>query len=666
MGILKPVSWNCLIRRISVGLLTVSLMAAFVCRAETFTVSSPERVEDAALWDREFSRWNFGSGPLLEAGRVPGLYEVHSSVSLIRFDLSGLECGKVKTAVLRLYKPNSFVQRCPVDVRVFEVAPANARWKEGCLEAAEDPQGVSWDALGGERSWAGGPGLAVEKTDYLPALLDRQIAPHDRGDWLEFTLPAELVQNWLDRPRENAGLLIKTRGDARFGEHAYFYSSEHPSGKGPQLVITAPPGSARSQWTPRPSNPRHFFPQTDDPQFRRWLREADNRYTQWTRRFQMTPEQALHIYWFDVIIRGDFLMPRVRVPMFQVIHETEQLIAAGKEEPVREKLREIRRLLLVWEYIRQTQWYDSGPLAEALSPLQLAWLYAKPGIGIFDRIDDKGKSFQILTEAELDKIISRRVQTIKNYMGFTDGQYAVIADPYEKYIRLEYHYRAELRKDLDRLHELIARRQDDVATLEAVKKLHMDHDWFLYYQSLFNTPRWSLLMEHGEAIPLAKTYIQVRKRQHTPRRTKKQIDHAAEFSSRSWPDRAIGKISIVHGPDASSAEQAAFNEFERRLRKAYPQTAYSIGTGLPDGGPAVLAGTLESLPVLECCVEPESLKRGESFQIRSLPGFRNPHLVVAARDVQGLKKGIGKLLENFRCSPASAEGKLMLRQLNVQ
>jgi len=84
----------------------------------TFVIARPEDVEDVALLDREFGTWNFGSGILLEAGYMPGLYELHHAATLIRFNLSGSDCDKVRSATLRLYKPECTIQMAPIQVQV--------------------------------------------------------------------------------------------------------------------------------------------------------------------------------------------------------------------------------------------------------------------------------------------------------------------------------------------------------------------------------------------------------------------------------------------------------------------------------------------------------------------------------------------------------------------
>ena len=104
----------------TLGLLTLTALV----RAETFTVSGPQRVEDAALLNGEFANWNFGGGPLLEAGFMGGIYVEHRATSAVRFDVSGVACDKVTSAKLRLYKPKDFVQVAPVEVVVYEAADA--------------------------------------------------------------------------------------------------------------------------------------------------------------------------------------------------------------------------------------------------------------------------------------------------------------------------------------------------------------------------------------------------------------------------------------------------------------------------------------------------------------------------------------------------------------
>lgn len=66
----------------------------------------------------------------------------------------------------------------------------------------------------------------------------------------------------------------------------------------------------------------------------------------------MTREQAKLFYYYDVTVRGEMLMPNCRVPLTEYIVQLDTLIAKGDEEAVRDILKEVRKRLLYWEYIR--------------------------------------------------------------------------------------------------------------------------------------------------------------------------------------------------------------------------------------------------------------------------------------------------------------------------
>ena len=93
-----------------------------------------------------------------------------------------------------------------------------------------------------------------------------------------------LVQRWHDHSEQNSGFHIKLMNEKmEWGDHVYFYSSEHSSGKGPQLVIEGTPGKPRIETEKQLHKKRkHMFPPSDAA-FDKWLAEADNRYVRWTR-----------------------------------------------------------------------------------------------------------------------------------------------------------------------------------------------------------------------------------------------------------------------------------------------------------------------------------------------------------------------------------------------
>ncbi len=496
--------------------------------AKTFVVSAPSAVQDVTLRDREFGQWNFGGGHLLEVGFMPGLYELHHGVSLIRFNLSQLPCKKVSSAKLRLYKPKCYIQMIPVKVSAYAVSNANFEWTEGSSLCAEEYSASTWKCRGSGQPWAGSEGCSKARVDYTLPALDTQIAPSDCGRWLEFTIPPSLIQSWLDDPDNNAGLHIKASDDAQLGEHAFFYSSEHHSGKGPQLVIDGTAGAPASPVNKRPFNPRYVFPPADDA-FERWLNEADNRYTGWAKNPQMnmSRRQALMIYYFDVTVRGELLCPRVRIPLTQNMLELDDLIAQADASAVREKLKDVGKYLLIWEYIRETHWYDSGPLADVLSPLQIGILWAKPGYGIFAKMND-GR-WDPLTPEQLEENILKTIAQMTSTLNLTAEQLQFIEPMIRRNETREHYYINKLRQSLDEIYPLIAAGNDGPEMFDCVKRLHYNHELFLYYQSTFSIPRWTVYMDHADPIALARAYQRVRREEYNPQRTGRQIEHAKRY-----------------------------------------------------------------------------------------------------------------------------------------
>jgi hypothetical protein len=498
--------------------------------ARTYIISDPQDIEDVALRDREFSDWNFGGGIVLEAGFMPGLYEEHHCVSLLRFDVSRLPCQKVQAAKVRLYKPNCSVQMKPVEIGIFQLTTANADWAEGISRCEEEDVASCWSHLRKEKPWAGAKGCSQEGIDFVKSVLDVQTAPDDCGQWMEFNIPTELPQRWLDEPEQNSGLLVKVMNETMdWGDHVYYFSSEHSSGKGPQLVIEGTPGvpTVEAQKQVRKKR-RHLFPPSDAA-FDRWLTEADNRYVLWTKECKMTREQAKIFYYYDVTVRGQMLMPNCRIPLTEYIDQLDKLISKGDETTARDILRNVRKRLLYWEYIRETHWYDAGPLADVLSPLQLGTLWGKCIFG--HMLTQYGNSsWKRLSPDELQAEIESTVKKTTESLELTTEQVR-IADPLvARYERLEHEYVEKFMDDLMKIQEFIKQGRNDEAMFRLIKSLHMNHELFLYYQSWFNTPRWSLCMTLGDPIQLAKIFVKARRREYNPGRTQRQIDHAKKYA----------------------------------------------------------------------------------------------------------------------------------------
>jgi hypothetical protein len=523
------------------GIALVVFITSLECFAiETFVVSDSASIEDVALRDREYSEWNFGAGHLLEAGFMPGLYEIHHAASLVRFNLSGLGCKKVHSAKLRLYKPKDYIQMAPVSVQVRSVGTADGGWFEGASECVAEASAATWKWRGNGQAWLGGEGCGVEGLKGLTPALDTQLAPDDRGQWLEFDIPAKLVQSWLGNPSANSGLLICDNTevsiapgpavnihddvDVGLGSHVFFYSSEHHSGKGPQLVIEGLGGKA-SRRIERPHNPREQWPPVDAPEYQRWRESEPGRYTNWATgpEMDLSLEQGLLPYYWTVITRGGILCEQSRIPLMKNLDRLDAAIEKGDEEETRAAMRQARELLLVWEYVRQTRWYDTGPIAEVLSPRQLAVLWGKPGYGIFAKMPPDRWDVESKEEAILDAI-----EDLEKFE-LTPEKIEALAPLIRKHEGLECDYRIKIGQSLRDIDELLAEGNDSTEIFNAVRRLHFSHEMFLYHQSYYNTPRYSVLIELAPPIAYTKSYLRARRSQYERSRIMGQYEEALKY-----------------------------------------------------------------------------------------------------------------------------------------
>ena len=231
----------------------LSIFATFIAEGRTFTVSSPRQVEDCILrqsavtWHDEqyWTGWNFGAAQTLDIGHGIAMWNMWKGNVLVRFDLRGVPCREVEKATFRIYKPANVTQTsAEVPVALFAVSEQNASWREGSMESMPEAGAASWMFMRDSIPWAGGMnGCSVPGMDHDETPLGVLCASKYYGEWMEFEIPAGLVRKWLEYPEKNAGLLLKTcQEEDIMGDHVLFYSSEHSSGKGPELVIVGKTG----------------------------------------------------------------------------------------------------------------------------------------------------------------------------------------------------------------------------------------------------------------------------------------------------------------------------------------------------------------------------------------------------------------------------------------
>ncbi len=126
-------------RRLALLALVLGGIQTSGASVEQYTISGSRDVADVALRGNGFGDWNYGRGIPLEAGYFIGFYDTHPGASLLRFSVSGLEVGRVKSATVGLFKPRSVSQQGPVDVSVSRVSKANGDWVEGGSASQREP-----------------------------------------------------------------------------------------------------------------------------------------------------------------------------------------------------------------------------------------------------------------------------------------------------------------------------------------------------------------------------------------------------------------------------------------------------------------------------------------------------------------------------------------------
>lgn len=213
--------------------------------ADVVTLSGTNTVQDTYLRGDDSSgsqRLNLGGANNLLVGRLEdGATFQKLGNTLLRFDVSSLAGQTVSDVTLRLFNLNDALQTADVTINVYEVAAANGDWVEGDGLAAIVSGTSDWRfKIDNTGDWAGGHnGCGVAGTDYTTALVGSAVSADTTAQWVEFTLSAAVIQNWIDNPSQNYGLVLTSPG-ALQGEAAFFVSSESGT-NGPELQVTVIP-----------------------------------------------------------------------------------------------------------------------------------------------------------------------------------------------------------------------------------------------------------------------------------------------------------------------------------------------------------------------------------------------------------------------------------------
>lgn len=518
--------------------------------AATFVISHPRQVEDCILRRSEvtyhdeqyWTGWNFGASQTLDAGYGIAMWNMWRGNILVRFDLHGIDCREVSAARFRIYKPRNITQTSPeVPVAVYAVKECNAAWREGSMESMPQHDAASWLCRSDGEEWAGGPnGCSVAGVDHDAEPLGRAAASKYRGEWLEFEIPAALVRQWIEAPEKNAGLLIKTDAPEEvMGDHVLFYSSEHASGKGPQLVVEGRRGKAKFAADPaKRCNPRYVMPRQDST-FRRYLRERNFRYVNWTTDpvVGLRDDQRIYPYYWDVVVYGEYILPNAYYPFSQSILGLDGMIERQDREGLRRFQINRLRYLHIWEYTREQRWYDCGDIIEIFSPLQAAyiWLGSKKdnGLtfdGVLNKVHPKGRKNLSRQEIQLRRLAE--VEECVRNLDLTPVQYDSVERFISRMEELRCIYFNKCNDAAQEVHRLLAEKNDGREMIDALGTFMNCHDIYLFYDSYWQMKRWAFLMDHTDMVAFNKFWKRQKFGEYSPERIEKRYRMCADFYPR--------------------------------------------------------------------------------------------------------------------------------------
>lgn len=170
---------------------------------------------------------------------------------LLAFDASHLAGQTVQSATLTLTKGTAAVTADNLDrnLQGFEISGANADWVQGTGTGTTSSDGWATGASKAHNvaGWTGGDriGYGTTLADTVADVFSTTPyrVEHPFGTQYTLTIPAALVQSWIDSPATNAGLLFLNTGGS---SQTVFISSEYTANETfrPTLDITMVPEPA--------------------------------------------------------------------------------------------------------------------------------------------------------------------------------------------------------------------------------------------------------------------------------------------------------------------------------------------------------------------------------------------------------------------------------------
>jgi Tfp pilus assembly protein PilV len=182
----------------------------------------------------------YSTYPIRNYGLSDEMFMTFGSKMLIRFDLSSVPSGiNIEEAKVSLYSTQD--QTSPSAINLNAILVGNTAWNEGWHDGADAVWNEPcWNYLNyriffGSDPWTGSAGLSTSGVDYDPVLQSSVSGGVSANTRYEWSLNTDLVQNWLDTPSSNHGLIFSTSSGYWF----FFATKENTnSDNHPQLIIT--------------------------------------------------------------------------------------------------------------------------------------------------------------------------------------------------------------------------------------------------------------------------------------------------------------------------------------------------------------------------------------------------------------------------------------------
>ena len=182
----------------------------------TFTVY-PTLIKDTYMDRHHGSTWNYGVSPQLKIGvkgkQIRGVFE---------YDLSIIPAGAtIDSAVFELYMYDHEQEHMVNNFIDVEIHKITRSWNEGIKDGTSCESGATWTAYDCVNSWNTSGGDFDSNIESMTTINYSGI-----NQWHQWDIK-DLIQDWVDNPSTNYGMLLKAANEITEAFMGHFYSEEY-------------------------------------------------------------------------------------------------------------------------------------------------------------------------------------------------------------------------------------------------------------------------------------------------------------------------------------------------------------------------------------------------------------------------------------------------------